>query len=220
MKKWLYEIPKADRKKLREALIEEGYDLDEVALHSRELQKAMDRGASDDEIARIQERIIKTGSLKRDDDPKEERLRFFGVSDADQRRIAAFDSGNEDAMIQFVKANREAAYVTLYEKNAQKDGSSEKAKYSRLLIWERDVDSIEELERYQPATNQSNATKSVEEDPKEESTKKSMTLEEFLEAATVLVVDDAATFDINQWEAELEQTIAEELNEDPTQKGD
>jgi hypothetical protein len=220
MKKWLYEIPKADRKKLREALIEEGYDLDEVALHSRELQKAMDRGASDDEIARIQERIIKTGSLKRDDDPKEERPRFFGVSDADERRVATFDSGNEDKMIQFVKANREAAYVTLYEKNAQKDGSSGKAKYSRLLIWERDVDPIEELERYQPVTNQKKAVKSAEEDPKEESTKKSMTLEEFLEAATVLVVDDAATFDINQWEAELEQTIAEELDEDPTPKGD
>ena len=179
MKKWLYELPKANREKIREALIEEGYDLDEVALHSRELQKAMDRGASDDEIARIQERIIKTGSLKRDDVPEERRPRFFSVSDADQRRVATFDSRNEDEMIQFVKANREAAYVMLYEKNAQKDGSSGKAKYSRLLIWERDVDPIEELERYQPVTNQSNATKSVEEDPKEESKRKSMTLEEF-----------------------------------------
>ena len=146
MGEWLYELPaKVSKKQLQEALVEEGYDLGEVTLHSKMISAAQKRGASDDKLARLQEKIHKTVSMSLVEGMQERPFRYFDVLDENEKKIASFDMGLEDELIDFVNSTPKATYVVLFEKNSQETGLSKKPKYAHMLIWERDIDPIEEL---------------------------------------------------------------------------
>ena len=73
-------------------------------------------------------------------------FRYYLVLDEDENKLATFENGLEDELIDFIKTTPEAVYLDIKEQNSQETGFSKTPKYSYHLFWERDIDPIEKLD--------------------------------------------------------------------------